>query len=187
MRNEAIGVYMRHTAGESIEDIAAADNTTVAKVQKMLQEGAAFEGARRAAKLQDLREQGALQNEELRGRLRDECAPLVLDAIIMLLRGKKKVVTTDSEGHAKIEEIEDIAMITKGIELYRKTASLEEKPGTTTSIVMQNNIQQNNATAHITAGGGEVLDFESRIARIRKKQMESLPPGRVIEGEGSAS
>jgi len=189
MRNVAIGIYMRHTAGESIEDIAASDNMPVAKVQKLIQEGATFEGQRVATKLQHLREQGALQNEELRLRLRDECSPLVGAAIVMLLKGKKKVVVTDEEGHAKIEEIDDIGMIVKGIELYRKTVSLEEKPAAT-SIVMQNNIQQNTATAHINAGNGDVLDFESAIARIRKKQMESLPPGRIIDTppeEGSAS
>lgn len=180
----AIGMYMRTTAGETIEDIAASDNISVDMVQQLVQQGAAFEGQRVALKLQSLREQGALQNEELRLQLRNDCAPLVLSAVMMLLKGKRKVAVTDKEG-THIEEIDDVGMQIKGIELYRKTVSLEEKPGATTSIVMQNNIRQNNAHAHIATGTGDVLDFESAIARIRKKQMDSLPPGRTIDGEGT--
>ena len=66
--------------------------------------------------------------------------------------------------------IEDPKALMLGIEQYRKTVSLEEKPTQAPTTVV--NVQQNNRPM--------APDFEERIRRIRKQQQESIEAAKKV-------
>ena len=170
MSNSDIGRYMRHMAGESLEEIAMADNVKVSTVEQSVARGAQFESQHTVMEIQKLRDQGALKNEQFRQSLRDKFGSDVEEAIGKLIKGKNTVVQVDKEtGAVTLKEYDDPKVIEAGVNIYRKTVSLEEKPQATTLI--QNNIQQNN-TQNVAAGP-EIFDFETQLAQIRRQQKEA--------------
>jgi hypothetical protein len=98
-----------------------------------------------------------------------------LDALDKLLDGKKIMVSRDKEtGAFHMKEIDDPDVMATGLELYRKTVSLEEKPAQAPTIV---NVQQNQNNSQQPPGG---WSFESILAKIREEQKRV---GSVFEAE----
>ncbi len=177
MSNSDIGRYMRHMAGETIEEIAQVDNVSLATAEKSVARGAAFESQNTVMQIQKIRDRGALKNEQFRETLRERFEPTVIEAFEKLLKGKSVAVEVDkASGAVTFREYDDAKLLLDGVNLYRKTVSLEEKPQATTLI--QNNIQQNN-TQNV-APGPEIFDFENTLTKIRRQQKEAHAP-RVIE------
>lgn len=171
MSNSDIGRYMRHMAGESVEEIALADNVKIATIEQSVARGANFEAQHTVRKIQQIRDQGALKNELFRQSLREDFEPEVKLAIGKLLKAKNTAVEVNKEtGAVTLREYDDLKIMIEGVNIYRKTVSLEEKPQTTTLI--QNNIQQNNTQNNVATGAG-VFDFETELAQIRRQQKEA--------------
>ncbi len=111
-----------------------------------------------------LRERVEHENNRLRRRVQRELEDDFLSALKRLLQGQKEVPFSVAGGDIVSRFIEDPKALMLGIEQYRKTVSLEEKPMQAPTTVV--NVQQNNRSM--------APDFEERMRRIRKLQQESM-------------
>ena len=112
----------------------------------------------------ELRERVEHENNRLRRRAQRELENDFLSALKRLLQGQKEVPFSVSGGEIVSRFIEDPKALMLGIEQYRKTVSLEEKPMQAPTTVV--NVQQNNRPV--------APDFEERMRRIRRLQKESI-------------
>jgi len=149
--------YERFRAGKSFQEIADEENVSVETVRGSIRE----EKVRRNL---ELRERVEHENNRLRRRAQRLLENDFLSALKRLLQGQKEVPFSVSGGDIVSRFIEDPKALMLGIEQYRKTVSLEEKPMQAPTTVV--NVQQNN--------GPRAPDFEERMRRIRKQQEESI-------------
>lgn len=181
--NRDLSRYYRFMAGESDSDIATRDNVTIEEVQKSIHLGEVQEEARQRSALMKLRYEAALANETLRKRARNKLEDKFLGGLGKLLKGQRVVVERDlATGKVTFHEYEDPDVIVKGVEQYRKTTSLEEKPVQVLHPSMTVNVQNNQAQpiGGRSFGGGSRETFEEKLRRIRQGQRDT---GDVIDGE----
>ncbi len=155
--------YEMFVAGKSFQEIAEEENVSVDTVRGSIRE----EKVRRNLELRDRVEH---ENNRLRRRAQRELEDAFLDALKKLLQGQKEVPFSVSGGDIVSRFIEDPKALMLGIEQYRKTVSLEEKPMQAPTTVV--NVQQNN--------GPRAPDFEERMRRIRKAQQESIEAAKKV-------
>ena len=159
--------YQRFKKGETIEQIAEADDVKVETIRLAV---LAFE--KKFALLTQnaiVRERldGELSNEKLRAAIRSRVHNKVLKAIDTLVTGERKYVSFDqTKGKFVTVKAVDFNMMLQGIREFQKLVSLEQKPSVPHTVVNVNQTNVNNP-AH-----GE--DFEERMRRIKKKQKESI-------------
>ena len=151
--------YEMFVAGKSFQEIAEEENVSVDTVRGSIRE----EKVRRNL---ELRERVEHENNRLRRRAQRELEDAFLDALKKLLQGQKEVPFSVAGGDIVSRFIEDPKALMLGIEQYRKTVSLEEKPTQAPTTVV--NVQQNNSDRPVAE------DFEERIRRLRKEQEESI-------------
>jgi hypothetical protein len=146
-------------AGKSFQEIAEEENVSVATIRDSIRQ----EKVRRNL---ELRERVEHENNRLRRRVQRKLENTYLSALEKLLQGQREVPFSVSGGGVVSRFVEDPKALMLGIEQYRKTVSLEEKPAPshTTQIL---NVQQNSGN------GGQGEDFEERLRRIRKQQEKS--------------
>ncbi len=149
--------YEMFMGGKTVQEIAEEENVSVDTVRGSIRE----EKVRRNL---ELRERVEHENNRLRRRAQRQLENDFLSALKKLLQGQKEVPFSVSGGAVVSKFIEDPKALMLGIEQYRKTVSLEEKPMQAPTTVV--NVQQNNGT--------RAPDFEERMRRIRKQQEESI-------------
>jgi len=149
--------YEMFVAGKTVQEIADEENVSVETVRGSIRE----EKVRRNL---ELRERVEHENNLLRRRAQRKLEDDYLSALEKLLQGRKEVPFSVSGGDIVSRFIEDPKALMLGIEQYRKTVSLEEKPMQAPTTVV--NVQQNNRPMG--------PDFEERIRMIRKQQEESI-------------
>jgi len=134
--------YEMFVAGKSFQEIAEEENVSVETVRGSVRE----EKVRRNLAL---RERVEYENNRLRRRVQRELEDAFLSALKRLLQGQKEVPFSVAGGDVVSRFIEDPKALMLGIEQYRKTVSLEEKPAPshTTQIL---NVQQNNSLERAT-------------------------------------
>lgn len=169
--------YYRFQAGESEFDIAAKDEIDVKVAMNSIQRGQQFEGERQKSILTRLRFDAAVTNENLRNKVRNRLEGTFVDALEKLLIGEKCVVERAKDGKVTIHKYTDPDILSKGIEQYRKTTTMEEKATNMQPLVFNLN-QQNNLTPTDDQDEpknrpNERYNFEDRIAKIRRAQRES--------------
>jgi len=160
--------YEMFVAGKSFQEIAKEENVSVETVRGSVRE----EKVRRNL---ELRERVEHENNQLRRRVQRKLANDYLAALKKLLQGQKEVPFSVAGGEIVSRFIEDPKALMLGIEQYRKTVSLEEKPAPshTTQIL---NVQQNNSSRPPDR-------MEERIAGIRKRQLEGHRRAGLIDVE----
>lgn len=167
--NHAIGRYTRYLTGVSAEEIATEDGVSLAAVEKSLAKGAELENQRVALQVLQMRDQGALKNEELRRAIRDNYSRKAEEAINILLDGKNIAVETDNTtGAVTFREYTDPKILIAGLNQFKSFASMIEKPAPGT--IINNNVQQNTQNNI----GDNAFDFETSISKIREKQRASV-------------
>jgi len=149
--------------GQSFQEIAEEENISVETVRGSIRE----EKMRRNL---ELRERVEHENNRLRRRVQRKLEDDYLYALKKLLQGQKEVPFSVSGGDIVSRFIEDPKALMLGIEQYRKTVSLEEKPTQAPTTVV--NVQQNNRPV--------AEDFEERIRRLRKQQEESIEAAKKV-------
>ncbi len=149
--------YEMFMGGKTVQEIADEENVSVETVKGSIRE----EKVRRNL---ELRERVEHENNRLRRRVQRNLEDDYLSALKRLLQGQKEVPFSVAGGHIVSRFIEDPKALMLGIEQYRKTVSLEEKPMQAHTTVV--NVQQNNRPV--------AEDFEERIRRLRKEQEESI-------------
>jgi len=155
--------YEMFVAGKSFQEIADEESVSVETVRGSVRE----EKVRRNL---ELRERVEHENNRLRRRVQRKLEDDYLFALKKLLQGQKEVPFSVSGGDIVSRFIEDPKALMLGIEQYRKTVSLEEKPMQAPTTVV--NVQQNN--------GPRAPDFEERMRRIRKAQQESIEAAKKV-------
>jgi len=159
--------YEMFMAGKTVQEIAEEENVSVETVRGSIRE----EKVRRNL---EVRERVEYENNRLRRRVQRKLENDYLSALKKLLQGQKEVPFSVSGGDIVSRFIEDPKALMLGIEQYRKTVSLEEKPMQAPTTVV--NVQQNNRPM--------APDFEERMRRIRKAQQESIDAAKkVVEVE----
>jgi len=161
--SKALIRYEMFRAGKTIQEIADEEDVSVETVRGSIRE----EKVRRNL---ELRERVEHENNRLRRRAQRELENDFLSALKRLLQGQKEVPFSVSGGDIVSRFIEDPKALMLGIEQYRKTVSLEEKPMQAPTTVV--NVQQNN--------GPMAPDFEERIRKIRKAQQESIDAAKKV-------
>lgn len=169
--------YNRYMAGESLEQIAVADEIEEAQVRASIQRGEQQDAVRRNAELMRLKHNGAIENEKLRQKARREQSKSYLRAQEELLEGKQDVVRTLPDGGIEIDTIRDNTALSAGLEHFRKTTQMSPEKGQADAPANVVNVQlnQNNNQG---AGG---FDFEKSLQKIRKQQSETFQEGEVVE------
>jgi len=163
LSNKALIRYEMFRAGKTIQEIADEENVSVETVRGSIRE----EKVRRNL---ELRERVEHENNLLRRRVQRKLENDYLSALKRLLQGQKEVPFSVSGGDIVSRFIEDPKALMLGIEQYRKTVSLEEKPMQAPTTVV--NVQQNNRPV--------APDFEERIRMIRKQQEESIKAAKKV-------
>ncbi len=149
--------YEMFIAGKTVQEIADEENVSVETVRGSIRE----EKVRRNL---EVRERVEHENNRLRRRVQRNLEDDFFSALERLLKGQKEVPFSVTGGDVVSRFIEDPKALMLGIEQYRKTVSLEEKPMQAPTTVV--NVQQNNRPL--------APDFEERIRRLRKEQEESI-------------
>lgn len=149
--------YEMFMGGKTVQEIAEEENVSVDTVRGSIRE----EKVRRNL---ELRERVEHENNRLRRRVQRKLKDDYLSALKRLLQGQKEVPFSVSSGDIVSRFIEDPKALMLGIEQYRKTVSLEEKPTQAPTTVV--NVAQHN--------GPMAPDFEERMRRIRRLQKESI-------------
>jgi len=172
--------FQRFTGGESIQEISLQDGIGFEIAKTSVRRGLQMFEAQQQIILKAKRYDAAIENEEIRAEARAKVKHKLVDAIDVLLSGKKTVIEVDRNSGAMVfHEITDPEIIAMGVEAARKMLSMEEKPTPSTIV----NIQQNNNTEGAT-GVSLGLTFEERLARIQRAQSgEEDDP--VIEAEAT--
>lgn len=177
INNQAIGRYARYMSGKTAEEIANEDNVTLTTVEKSLAKGAELENQRVVAQVMQLRDQGALRNEQFRQSVRQNYEAQAFELIDFLMKGENVEVSVNPETGEKIfKYFRDPKIADMALGHYQRIASMVEKPMPSTVI---NNVQQNN-TANIGEGS---FDFETSIQRIKERQKAAAPADDVIDTE----
>ena len=162
----AADVYARFRKGATVEEIAAADGMAVEKVQQSLDHAMMRHEVDIKQRLRIERLEAQRANERLRKKARKKMGEKFLDAIDKLLDGKKVVFSRDTAtGAILTETIDDMESLVAGIEAFRKTTSLEEKPMPTPTVALH--VEQNNATG--ANGTVRFGGLEESLARIRDR------------------
>jgi len=161
--SKALIRYEMFIAGKTVQEIADEENVSVETVRGSIRE----EKVRRNL---ELRERVEHENNLLRRRVQRKLENDYLSALEKLLQGRKEVPFSVSGGDIVSRFIEDPKALMLGIEQYRKTVSLEEKPMQAPTTVV--NVQQNNRSM--------APDFEERMRRIRKAQQESIDAAKKV-------
>jgi len=157
LSNKALIRYEMFRAGKTIQEIADEEDISVETVRGSIRE-------EKVRSNLEVRERVEHANNRLRRRVQRKLENDYLSALKKLLQGQKEVPFSVSGGEIVSRFIEDPKALMLGIEQYRKTVSLEEKPMQAPTTVV--NVQQNNGT--------RAPDFEERMRRIRKQQEESI-------------
>lgn len=159
--------YQRFKQGETIEEIAEADDVKVETIRlAILAFDKKFALLTQNAIVRE-RLDGELSNEKLRAAIRSRVHNKVLKAIDTLVTGERKYVSFDqAKGKFVTVKATDFNMMLAGIREFQKLVSLEQKPAAPQTVVNVNQTNVNNP-AH-----GE--DFEERMRRIKQKQKESI-------------
>jgi hypothetical protein len=166
--------YTRFMNGEALEKIAETDGVSLEKVRRDISKRKKLNENRLRRQVIEHRIEGQLENEKLRKKARARLSGKFLDSLDKLLEGKRIIISRDKKtGEVTIEEVVDPEVMATGIELYMKTASLEEKPAPAPTVV---NVQQNQNNNNPQFAGD--MSFESILSRIREKQKAVGP---VIE------
>jgi len=155
--------YEMFIAGKSFQEIADEESVSVETVRGSIRE----EKVRRNL---ELRERVEHENNRLRRRAQRQLENDFISALKKLLQGQKEVPFSVAGGDIVSRFIEDPKALMLGIEQYRKTVSLEEKPTQAPTTVV--NVQQNNRPM--------APDFEERIRRLRKEQEESIEAAKKV-------
>jgi len=163
LSNKALIRYEMFRAGKSFQEIAEEENVSVETVRGSIRE----EKVRRN---RERRERVEYDNIRLRRRVQRKLEDDYLSALKKLLQGQKEVPFSVTGGDIVSRFIEDPKALMLGIEQYRKTVSLEEKPMQAPTTVV--NVQQNNRPL--------APDFEERMRRIRKAQQESIDAAKKV-------
>ena len=163
LSGKALIRYEMFIAGKTVQEIADEENVSVETVRGSIRE----EKVRRNL---ELRERVEHDNNRLRRRAQRELENDFLSALKRLLQGQKEVPFSVAGGDIVSRFIEDPKALMLGIEQYRKTVSLEEKPMQAPTTVV--NVQQNNRSM--------APDFEERMRRIRKAQQESIDAAKKV-------
>lgn len=171
-------LYHRYIAGETIEELSIAEGMEVKLVQRLIDDYRVTRRTQVAEQQREAREQINANNERMRKEIQEEHGPKFKVAIGKLLEGTTQVVVKDSDGNQKVVDVVDHSAIAVGIDKYRKTASLEEKPAQ----VQITNLQQNNTVNNPTAPSAPRFDFETSIANL-KKAKEANKVEEYLSGE----
>lgn len=166
--------YQRFKQGETIEEIAEADDVKVETIRlAILAFDKKFALLTQNAIVRE-RLDGELSNEKLRAAIRSRVHNKVLKAIDTLVTGERKYVSFDqTKGKFVTVKATDFNMMLAGIREFQKLVSLEQKPAAPQTVVNVNQTNVNNP-AH-----GE--DFEERMRRIKQKQKESIAAAEAAE------
>lgn len=170
--------YQRYRNGETIEQIAAADEVKEGTVrQDIIAYEKKFETLVQNAVMRD-RLDGELANEKIRKLIRDKLHTKVLKALDHMVTGNKKFVFFDqAKGKIITATAKDWNMMLQAVKEFQKLVSLEQKPAVVGTVVNVN--QTNNSIV----GQGE--DFEERIRRLRKEQEESIAAAKIVDIESN--
>jgi len=168
--------YQRYRNGETIEQIAAADEVQEKTVRAdILAYEKKFETLVQNAVMRE-RLDGELANERLRKLIRDKLHAKVLKALEHMVTGNKKFIFFDqAKGKVITATAKDWNMMLAAVKEFQKLVSLEQKPAMPTTVV---NVNQTN-----TSIVGQSEDFEERIRRLRKEQEESIAAAKVVDIE----
>lgn len=170
--------YLRFKDGETLLEIAEADNITPDAAKISLRIGRNMHEAGQLLVLRDLKYTGAIETEEIRAKVRASVSEKIVTAVDQLLTGERTVVETNLvTGQVTLHKIVDPEVVSMGITHARKIVSLDEKPAANQTTV---NIQQNNNSGSgdgpVSVGG---LSYEDRLRNIRLAQTSQ----RVIDTE----
>lgn len=166
--------YQRFKKGETIEEIAEADDVKVETIRlAILAFDKKFALLTQNAIVRE-RLDGELSNEKLRAAIRSRVHNKVLKAIDTLVTGERKYVSFDqTKGKFVTVKATDFNMMLAGIREFQKLVSLEQKPAAPQTVVNVNQTNVNNPSH------GE--DFEERMRRIKQKQKESIAAAEAAE------
>ncbi len=166
--------YQRFKQGETIEEIAEADDVKVETIRlAILAFDKKFALLTQNAIVRE-RLDGELSNEKLRAAIRSRVHNKVLKAIDTLVTGERKYVSFDqTKGKFVTVKATDFNMMLAGIREFQKLVSLEQKPAAPHTVVNVNQSNVNNPSH------GE--DFEERMRRIKQKQKESIAAAEAAE------
>lgn len=170
--------WMRHASGESPEEIADSDGVSVDTVMQSLKKGSDIENTRVTLRIMEMRGRRAIETEELRQQMQQEFAEKYKKALSHLLEGKAVVIERLADGTVNIKEYVDPKVLVAGMDQFRKSVSMDEKPAVPTTVVNVN--QQNNTQTNTLVD--KKYDFETMLETIRAKQ-KAADPGKFIEGE----
>jgi hypothetical protein len=161
--------FERFIAGETALEIAEADGITPKNAEKSIRQGMLSEQARGQAELVQLQTQSAIDAEHLRKKVRETLKDKVPVAIETLLSGARTVVSKKNDGTLQSETFVDPDVVAVGLQEFRRTVAMDQKPGPAVAItnITQTNVQNN--------GDAGLFDFESALEEIRRKQ------GKVID------
>jgi hypothetical protein len=121
--------FERFREGQTIEEIAESESVCPSTVRSSIHRGAARERMLKMFHLIELKIDGAIENERIRQRIREEHAERLIKAIEVLLSGKRSVLVTHPiTGKVTIHEIIDPDVIVMGIEEVIKILGVMEKP-----------------------------------------------------------
>lgn len=200
MASEALAVkpgldhdrFIRFQSGQSMEEIAHDEGVALVDIQASIEKAIHHDQIRKNQQLMNLRMDAQIENEKIRAHTRKKFQPDAEVALGKLLVGERTVIQKNKEtGELTQISYTDVDVIALGLEHYRKSISLEEKPAPAPGTVV--NVQSNTNTTNIVSNGngGRPMTFEERIASIRRDQKtahalpESEPESEpeILEGE----
>ena len=164
---------VRFQAGHTMDEIAKDDNVSLAEVQTSIETANHHEQIRKNQQLMTLRIDAQVENEKLRAHIRKKFHADVERALGLLLLGERTVVQTNKiTGELSEFKYVDVDVLATGLEHFRKSTSLEEKPAPAPGTIV--NVQSNTNTTIVSSGGnGRPMTFEERIAAIRRDQQNA--------------
>ena len=121
--------YHRVCLGETEQEIALKDGISVDEAKRSIQEGEKREFNRLLSQFLGLQLEAVIDKEELRRLIRKRFAHKFIKALGILLSGEKTLVCRDRKtGKIRLHKFVDPKVLAVGVEQYRKTVNLEEKP-----------------------------------------------------------
>ena len=130
IQNEPLDVLRlgRFKAGETLEEIAESSGVFPGTVAASVRRAQAREEMLVTFELIELWLKGALDNERLRKQVR-KLFPQYLNAIEILLSGRRTLIhTNEFTGEVVLVDIEDPDVLAMGLEQFRRSTSMEERP-----------------------------------------------------------
>lgn len=180
---------IRFESGHSMEEIARDDHVSLAEVQSSIEIAARHEQIRKNHQLMNLRQDAQIENEKIRAHYRKKFHADAETALGKLLKGEKTVVQKNAlTGELSEFTYTDVDTIALGLDHYRKSITLEEKPAPAPGTVV--NVQSNTNTTIVSSNGnGHSMTFEERIAAIRRDQKHAHeqrsiePEPEILDGQ----